>query len=351
MTLPTILILFFSYTLVISLLMHRFFVIRAERYKIKKANTSAERWSSQTKPILGGITFYGVFMFSIINYLVFFGTENLLQTQVLAAIIVVTIAFLMGLADDMLNTPPGFKFVFQVLSAIILIFSGMYIHVFENNWFNYLLTGFWVVGIMNSLNMLDNMDAITTSVTSTILIGAIVVLAFTQPFSGVFLVIAIGALASMLSFLYYNWNPAKMYMGDNGSQFLGALMAILGIQIFWNFPVAEGYNSLYPFLLAFLGFLVPISDTTSVTINRLLRGQSPFVGGRDHTTHHLSYFGLSDRKVALVLLSTNAVFVAFSVILILNPGHSVLNPWVIGILGFLVMVTLYIITKITHPKK
>lgn len=350
MTFTITLIVFFSYTLIISLLLHRFFVIRAERYKIKKANVSAERWSSQTKPILGGITFYSIFLFSIVNYFIFFDSANLLQSQVLGTIIAVTIAFLMGLADDMLNTPPGFKFIFQVLCAGILIYSGIVIQAFENVWLNYFLTAFWIVGIMNSLNMLDNMDAITTSVSSTILIGMVVLLSVSLPFSGVFLVIALGTLAALLSFLYYNWNPSKMYMGDNGSQFLGAVMAILSIQVFWNAPSVANLSNWFPFLLAFLAFIVPISDTSSVTINRLLRGQSPFVGGRDHTTHHLSYFGLSDRKVALVLLAINAIFVTISAVIILKPGN-VSHPWLIGLIALLVSVSLYTITKITKPKK
>jgi UDP-GlcNAc:undecaprenyl-phosphate GlcNAc-1-phosphate transferase len=351
MTNTLILISFFVYTLIISLLLHRFFVIRAERYKIKKANVSAERWSSQTKPILGGITFYVIFIFSVLNYFAFFNIEALLKPEILGMILAVTVAFLMGLADDMLNTPPGFKFFFQIICGIILIYSDVYIQVFESQTLNYLLTIFWVIGIMNSLNMLDNMDAITTSVSSTILLGVIFILSFTQPVSGVFLMLTLGVLASLLSFLYYNWNPSKMYMGDNGSQFLGAFVAIVGIKVFWNTPAASGHSLLYPSMLTFLAFVVPISDTTTVTINRLMRGQSPFVGGRDHTTHHLSYFGFSDRKVALILLTTNLLFVSLSVILIVKPGWIPISPWYIAAVAFIVLVTLYSITKISRPQK
>lgn len=350
MTFSVILLTFFTYTLFISLLLHRFFVIRAERYKIKKANATAERWSSQSKPILGGITFYAIFLFSIVNYFLFFSIDQLLQPEIIGTLLVVTVAFLMGMADDMLNTPPWFKFVFQILCAIILISSGLYIHVFESLILNYLLTSFWVIGIMNSLNMLDNMDAITTSVSSVILIGAIVILSFDSN-SGMFLFLTIGVLASLLSFLYYNWNPSKMYMGDNGSQFLGAFMAIIAIKVFWNAPASTDRSILHPFLLTFLAFIVPISDTITVTINRLMKGQSPFVGGRDHTTHHLSYFGLSDRSVAWLLLSLNAFFVTLSVLLISKPQWLPVSEWVIGGIAFFVLVILYSITKISKSKK
>jgi len=344
-------LIFFVYTFIFSLLMHRYFVIRAERYKIKKVNTSAERWSSQSKPILGGITFYATFIFAIFNYSFFFGIDNLLNAQIFGTIVVITMAFLMGLADDMLNTPPGFKFIFQFLSGIILIYTGIFINIFDNNWLNYLLTIFWVVGIMNSVNMLDNMDAITTSVSSTILLGAIFILYITQPFSGVFLFIAIGGLAGLLSFLYYNWNPSKMYMGDNGSQFLGALLAIIGIQVFWNGVEMPDHSTLYPFLIVFMAFIIPITDTTTVTVNRLLRKQSPFVGGRDHTTHHLSYLGLHEKTIARLLLSINLIFVAFSIFIILFPQKIFFPVWIIGILALFVMILLYVNTKISKPEK
>jgi UDP-GlcNAc:undecaprenyl-phosphate GlcNAc-1-phosphate transferase len=345
------LLLFFAAALVISLLMHRFFVIRAERYNIKKTNISAVRWSSQTKPILGGVTFYGAFLFSVFVYAVFFDASKLLNSQIFGIIMVVTLSFMMGLADDMLNTPPGFKFIFQFLSGAILIYSGIYIQIFDTEWLNYLLTLFWVIGIMNSINMLDNMDAITTSVSSTILLGAVLVLFFSQPFSGVLFLLTIGVLASLLSFLYYNWNPSKMYMGDNGSQFLGAFLAIIGIQVFWNSPQLNFHSNLYPFLLAFMAFIVPISDTSTVTINRLLRKQSPFIGGRDHTTHHLSYFGFTDRKVAWVLLTINLIFVSFSLFIIIFPSKIPFPIWILGIMALLVLVSLYSITKISKPTK
>lgn len=344
-------LLFFSYSLILGIFLHRFFVIRAEQYKIKKANTSAERWSSQTKPILGGLTFYSLFIFSVINYMFFYNIEHLLRPEILGSILVITISFLMGLADDMLNTPPGFKFVFQVLCSFILIYSGVYIHIFDSEIYNYLLTAFWVIGIMNSINMLDNMDAITTSVSISILFTAIVLMLVLGEFSPFFLMISFGGLAALFSFLYYNWYPAKMYMGDNGSQFLGALLAVVGIFCFWNAPQMQYHTRIYPFLFAFLAFLVPIADTTTVTINRLLRGQSPFVGGRDHTTHHLSYAGLHERMIAVLYFSLNLIFGLMAVLIIVLKDRFIIPVWLIASLALAVLISLYVNTKISKPKK
>lgn len=98
-------------------------------------------------------------------------------------------------------------------------------------------------------------------------------------------------------------------MGDTGSQFLGVFLASTSIMFFWGF---KNYDSsewlqIKQFVVPMLFFIVPLIDTTTVTIRRLMRKQSPFVGGKDHITHHLAYLGLSDRMVALVLISISLI--------------------------------------------
>ena len=154
---------------------------------------------------------------------------------------------------------------------------------------------------MNSLNMLDNMDAITTTVSISIILSALAVMAFHQEFGSVYFMILIGVMAALIGFLYFNWHPSKMYMGDTGSQFLGVFLAAIGIKYLWNAePPSGDLISARNLLLPLIVFLMPIIDTTTVVINRLMKGQSPFVGGKDHTTHALAYLGLSDRQVAMV---------------------------------------------------
>ena len=103
-------------------------------------------------------------------------------------------------------------------------------------------------------------------------------------------------------------------MGDTGSQFLGVLLAAIGVVFFWNGADQNGELIFSKRVLsAVIVFILPIVDTTTVTINRLMRGQSPFVGGRDHTTHHLSYAGLTDRHVAIVFCAVSAVSMCLAV--------------------------------------
>ncbi len=108
---------------------------------------------------------------------------------------------------------------------------------------------------------------------------------------------------SLIGFLYFNWWPSKMFMGDSGSQFIGAVLASMGIIFFWNIePVSnDRYGFSMQIILPVLAFIVPIADTTTVVINRLSRGQSPFIGGKDHTTHNLVRLGMKDMQVALTI--------------------------------------------------
>lgn len=273
------------------------------------------RWSSTSKPALGGISFYIIFLFSLIG-LSFLKTEptGFFNLQTMGLLAASSLGFLVGLYDDAYNTHPWLKFAGQVMCALLLIFSGTYIQFFGQEWLNYLLTIFWVVGIMNSINMLDNMDGITSIVSAGILLAILGIIFLTGDFSNPVITILIGGLASLIGFLYYNWNPSKMYMGDTGSQFLGIFLAGLGIIYFWNGTgFEEEPNRLVRVVTVAMAFSLPLIDTTTVFYKRISKGGSPFVGGKDHTTHHLTYLGLNDRKVAIFFLIFSLISVGFTV--------------------------------------
>jgi UDP-GlcNAc:undecaprenyl-phosphate/decaprenyl-phosphate GlcNAc-1-phosphate transferase len=346
-------IIFFISAFLISFFIHRYFLNRSHKYTLKKANVSAERWSTQSKPIFGGITFYAVFMISILIYFVLPGSKFQFEDHFIALILVPTLGFLMGLADDMFNTPPNFKFVVQLIIAAVLIYFGIYIQIFDNIMLNYVLTVFWVVGIMNSINMLDNMDAIS-SLTTIVALSIVLVNIFLNCKLNLifFTVVLLGSLSSIYAFLIYNWSPSKMYMGDNGSQFIGTLLAFFGILFLWNVPVIQKNPSeLKSFLIVALAFIVPLSDTTTVTINRLMRKQSPFIGGMDHTTHHISKLVFSDRKTAFILLSVSilsgvlAILIANNFLALTKITIPLLILYVLAI-----FIALYSTTKISKPK-
>lgn len=146
--------------------------------------------------------------------------------------------------------------------------------------------------------MLDNMDGITATVSLFILLSCFVLILFSSGFSFNFwVVILVAEIGAILGFMFYNINPARMFMGDTGSQFIGLFVAFFAIQGLWNLPSNYDLPSWSGFLLVCCAFAPAFADTLTVVINRLKKGQSPAVGGKDHTTHHLVYKGYSDFKV------------------------------------------------------
>ncbi|MCK5822584.1 MAG: undecaprenyl/decaprenyl-phosphate alpha-N-acetylglucosaminyl 1-phosphate transferase [Bacteroidales bacterium] len=345
-------IIFFFITFLVSFLENKFFLKKSIKINFRKSNISAIRWETQTKPIFGGITFYSIFLLTIIYF--YFFVSSSLSTNNIVTIVIVSIAFFMGLADDLLSTSPHFKFLFQLLIATILVYFGIYINITQYVFLNYFITYFWVIGIMNSINMLDNMDAISSSISISILIGVVLNIILSGNVSIFEILITIATIASLASYLLFNWHPSKLYMGDNGSQFLGAILAILGILFFWNYnnSFMHTISLSKQFLITLIAFIVPITDTTSVTINRLLKKKSPFIGGKDHTTHHLSYLGFSDQQVAIILMLISFLSVLISIyianyIIIWKTIHIVIYSFY----AFVIFITLYSITRISKPNK
>jgi UDP-GlcNAc:undecaprenyl-phosphate GlcNAc-1-phosphate transferase len=300
-------IFFFSAAL-FALLINSIFLTFAKTLGIRNRDEGVIRWNA-AKPALGGISFFIVFLVSVVSYSIFFDTDGSFPDyQALGMLGSTVMAFLMGLADDAYDTKPLLKFSVQVGCGALLISTGIYIQLFDTELLNYALTILWVVGIMNSINMLDNMDGITSITSAGIIIVAIVAILISGDYKNVDLIICIGVVASLVGFLFHNWHPSKLYMGDTGSQFLGIFLAIIGIKYLWNFETVDGNSEgSRQLILVFIAFALPIIDTTTVVINRLSRKQSPFVGGKDHTTHHLSYLGLSDSQVGLIFLGISAV--------------------------------------------
>jgi UDP-GlcNAc:undecaprenyl-phosphate GlcNAc-1-phosphate transferase len=303
--------LIFSIFTVISVLFNYIFLKWTRTLGTKDlAPDESLRWSSSYKPAIGGISFYIIFLISYAVYL-FFHNPDLKTTEEaihLGILITVTIGFFTGLADDAFNTVPWLKLSGQIACGILLLLFDIKIDFFESYIPDALLTIFWTVAVMNAINMLDNMDGITTLVSIFILLMAAVA---SEPLASgnlFYSFICGGVVAALTGFLFFNWNPSKIFMGDTGSQMLGTLLSGVGIIFFWNNAYIDVEHSWYSKLVVVgTAFVVPIADSLTVTINRLRRGVSPFVGGKDHTTHHLSYAGLSDRQVAYVMIAISTL--------------------------------------------
>lgn len=299
------------------------------------------RWASQTKPTIGGLSLFVVFLLSVSSYyLLPFKDAELPPRELFALLGSVTIGFIVGLIDDSFHIAPLFKFLGQIACAVLMISMGVYINVFNTFIANALFTTVWVVGIMNAINMLDNMDGIAAIVALGILFCAMGILHLTGVFTGFYAIVFVGVMAALIGFLFFNWYPSKMYMGDSGSQFLGSLLSFAGILFIWQFKPAGNTGFYLPqFVLPAVVFALPIIDTTTVFLYRIARKQSPFVGGRDHTTHHLAYCGLSDRGVALTFTVIAALSLITSVSVVKKWG---IDPYHLPVAAILYWIALFV---------
>lgn len=205
--------------------------------------------------------------------------------------------FLVGIYDDIRPLTPPVKMAGQLLAAGIVVFSGYRTAFFASELLNILFTVVWLVGITNAINLLDNMDGLAGGI-SFITACLLSFFFWRSPGQEEFLLLALVLAGAILGFLIFNFPPASIFMGDSGSLFLGFTLAVLAIA---RKPQAS--NVFAVLSVPTLIFLLPILDTTFVTFTRILRGQSPAQGGRDHTSHRLVAFGLSERQAVLVLYS------------------------------------------------
>lgn len=342
--------LFFVIAICFSVLIN-FLILRFSRNlgmrNLKNNQFGGVRWGSTSKPSVGGFSFYIIFLISIsVLGVVPVEDQGYFNRQLIGLLAACSVGFLLGLADDAYNTNPLIKFIGQFTCANLLIATNFEILVTPFPQINYIITVLWVIGLMNSINMLDNMDAITTSVSVSILSGAVVLIILNGDIDNVYLIILLGVLGALIGFLFFNWHPSKIYMGDTGSQFLGVFLASISILFFWNYR--EGYSDfieLRQFLIPMLLFIIPLIDTATVIIRRLARKQSPFVGGKDHITHQLAYLGLPDQWVAIVLAFISAVSI-FLTAFIYNNLHRWHTNYTLLLIGYFLMV--FIIFQILY---
>jgi len=283
-----------------------------------------DRWHRQPTPMLGGIAIFA----ASTGVIAWFGPHD---ARLLGLVGGGAILFVTGLVDDFRHLRPHTKLVAQIAAACVLVFGGVQV---GSPWLAAIaipLTILWVVGITNAFNLLDNMDGLSAG---TAAIAAAFLFAFTVSVGHLdiaVLCLAMGGAA--LGFLIYNFNPARVFMGDAGSMYLGFTLA--GITLLGTHEMASDVFFVLLVPAAMLG--LPIMDTTLVTIVRTLEGRPLSQGGRDHLSHRLVAVGLSERQAVLVLYVLAASFGSLGLV------ARVMGVWLSLVLAgvFLVVAVLF----------
>lgn len=284
-------------------------------------------------PRLGGAA---IFLSTLIAALLL--GERYKINQVAGILVGSTLVSLLGLWDDRFSLSPWLKLLGQFVAVGLLIISGVSITSLRLPLLNYAATVFWVVGITNALNLLDNMDGLSGGIAAI----AAGYFALMCNFTGQYLVgaLSVAVMAACSGFLFYNWNPATIFMGDSGSLFLGFMLAAVGIKL--RFPENVTFVT---WMIPIIVLGVPVFDTTLVTVSRLRRGLNPLTTpGVDHSSHRLTYVGLSRREAVLVLYCI--AFILGLVALFITQA-SVLESYLMG--GVMLLVGFYALWRMERP--
>jgi len=266
----------------------------ARRYNFV-AKPKADRWHTRPTAMLGGVA---IFVSTIVMYAAF-------VPKTPASIIVLSgssVLFIVGLVDDVLHIKPYQKLIGQLIGASLVVGTGLKMPLTGYELVDLWITVFWIIGITNAINLLDNMDGLAAGISAIAAISlGLSFGASGQP--GELLLIAV-FVGSLVGFLIFNFNPASIFMGDCGSMFVGFL---LSTSVLLNQTGGRSRGIVPILAVPVLILFVPIFDTTFVTVLRKLWGRKASQGGRDHTSHRLVALGLSERSAVLMLYAFAAV--------------------------------------------
>jgi len=217
----------------------------------------------------------------------------------LAAVLIgAALCFLVGLLDDVMGSrlPVAVKLAGQALAAGVIAFGGVRTTVMPEEWMNIVLTLVWLVGVTNAFNLLDNMDGLTAGVAFT---ASLVFLLNAWLLGELFIVLLLAAfMGGLLGFLVYNAPPARVFLGDCGSLFVGCVMASLTLLERY---VSHASSTLFPVVMPVIVLAVPLIDTAMVMAVRLRQGRPIYVGDRLHLSHRLVSHGLTPRAAVVFL--------------------------------------------------
>lgn len=287
----------------------------------------ARRINKVTMPRLGGLAVIAGFFISVIYLLIVMTFENkidLFQDNyvvkllgfVLGAIIIGVTCF----CDDVKGAPAIVKLMAQILAALVVIKCGIRIDNIDipflnldnaGRWFYTILTLCWIVGITNAMNLIDGLDGLSTGISLISCLSLLIIFALNgSPLVSIVLITALGG--ALLGFLPYNFNPAKTFIGDTGSNFLGYCLSIISI-----LGIAKTYTAIV-IVAPLLVLALPIFDTLSSIVRRAIKGKSLkaiIQPDANHLHHKMLKKGFTQKQAVLIMYGITAIFGMFAIIL------------------------------------
>ncbi|MBR4693682.1 MAG: undecaprenyl/decaprenyl-phosphate alpha-N-acetylglucosaminyl 1-phosphate transferase [Bacilli bacterium] len=296
-------------------------------------------------PRLGGLAIFGAFL---LGYMLFARTSNQMLSILIGGFLVV----LVGIFDDVKPVPAKIKFIVQVLAAAVVVFYGRIFFgriTFLGLDFtfpvplNYLFTILFMVGTMNAINLIDGLDGLASGISS-IYFATIAIIAFIlNKMQGLDTILALIMLGSTLGFLVWNFNPAKIFMGDTGSLFLGFTISVISLLGFKG-------ATLTSFIIPIVILSIPIFDTGLAILRRILKGEKISAPDKEHFHHQLLKMKFSMKATVLIIYAINILFASVSIFFVLGDAKMAVLIYVI-----LMLLVLFLVMKtdilFQHKKK
>lgn len=291
-------------------------------------------------PLLGGI---GIFLSFLLGYMLF-GQENTLMISVLMSSFLI---LLLGVFDDIKSIKARYKFLMHILVAAIVVFYGglklTHIDLFSINldfgWFSPYITMIIIVSIINAINLIDGLDGLCAGISSIYFLTIGVIALLLNQLGGLDIILSFIMLGSTLGFLVYNFPPAKIFMGDTGSTFLGLMISVI---MLLGFKTVTLTSLVIPLVL----LILPITDTLFAIIRRLLQKKSIGEADKEHI-HHQLLKRFSTQKTILVIYGINILFSIITIFYALGKREEMIIFYIvlIFIILFLVFKTNVVFTK------
>ncbi len=277
-------------------------VVRSAAFKLKITDVPRDNRRMHTKemPLMGGFAIYFAFLVGVLVFCE-------IDAKIIGMLLGSTLIVITGIIDDKYDMSPLLKFIMQLASAFVAFLSGIEIEqmnifgkIIDFGPWSGVVTIIWIVALTNAINLIDGLDGLSCGVSTISSFTLLISLFHTDtPFS---VIVMIGILAgSCLGFLPFNFNPAKIFMGDTGALFLGYSMSVLSIMGCFKL------NALVSFWVPFLIFALPLLDTAFAFARRILTGRSPFSADRGHLHHRLIDRGFDQRHAVMILYAVSGV--------------------------------------------
>lgn len=284
-------------------------------------------------PRMGGLAIYGAFLLGYILY-------GELTTQMISILIGSFIVILVGLFDDIKPISAKYKFLVQIIAALIVVIYGQ-VYFSEITFLgiklefslliSYILSTFFIVAISNAINLIDGLDGLSSGVSSIYFLTISIIGFILGKIGGLDIILSLIMLGATLGYLIYNFPPAKIFMGDSGSLFLGFIISVIALV---GFKVATLTSLVIPIVI----LAIPIFDTVLAIFRRLLKGESIGKPDKEHFHHQLLKLKFSPKISILIIYGINMLFSAVSIFYVTHHTKIAIVVYLILMIMLLFMI-------------